>query len=34
MAEKFKTIIGLVGTSLLACVVLAIIVKDKVKPLV
>lgn len=34
MAEKFKTIIGLIGTSLIACAVLAIIVKDKVKPLV
>lgn len=34
MMEKFQTIIGLIGTSLIACIVLAIIVKDKIKPIV
>ena len=34
MAEKFKTIISLIGTSLIACIVLALIVKDKIKPIV
>ena len=34
MSEKFKALIGLIGTSLLGCVVLSIIVKDKIKPVV
>lgn len=34
MSAKFQKIIGLIGTSLIACVLLALIVKDKIKPLI